>query len=315
MLSRSQPPFSGAKPVEGQLGQKGISFGPGQRSIDFEISRKRTQSWIFMLLLFALSANLFYPGEIFFQSKYLLISVALLAALLACICELRSPTNDDIAKNLLISFLPFLAILPSFFSTINAHRSLELFVVVFRLCLSLFLSERGHSVTSTDIAGHLLLVSRCIRGQFILRLSILYWLVQTQKFIGSYRVNGSRFQVCAIDSCFIRASLRKLCPSQFPGGICLYDATSAIVSRILSLLIIQPNLCFRMAEFRSPLEENFSKSIHSFRPHTSSCIRPSGFDPDPIIRRVALSPCLSYLPKSVTGSKNRKYPFAQCFSR
>jgi hypothetical protein len=40
-----------------------------------------------------------------------------------------------------MSFLPFLAILPSFYSTINAHRSLEIFVLFFSFaCLFFYLN-------------------------------------------------------------------------------------------------------------------------------------------------------------------------------
>src|SRR6476620_12363603 len=99
MLSRSQPSFSGADQREGQLGQKEKSINPGHGFTDFEVSSDRSKLWVFLLLLFALSSNLVYPGEIFFQSRYLLISVALLAGLFVCICELCSPNNDNTDKH------------------------------------------------------------------------------------------------------------------------------------------------------------------------------------------------------------------------
>ena len=226
MPSHSHPPFSGAKPVEGQLGQEGIPFSAGQRSIDFEISRKRMQSWIFVLLLFALSANLLYPGEIFFQSKYLLISVALLAALLACICELRSPTDDEIEKHLLISFLPFLAILPSFYSTINAHRSLELFVLFFGFaCLFFYLN-----VAIPSRAEILRAIFFLCLVAFAVNLYCVY-----QYFIGLSKLKSLLAHTESMDPGFKSALLTRVSSGRVFGNFALPNSLAGFVCMMLPL--------------------------------------------------------------------------------
>ena len=226
MLSRSQPPLSGAKPVEDRLGQKEKSFDPGQRSIGFEVSRNRAQSWIFMLLLFALSANLFYPGEIFFQSKYLLISVALLAALLVCICELRSPTYDEIEKYLLISFLPFLAILPSFYSTINAHRSLELFGLFFGFaCLFFYLNVAIPSRLQILQAIFFL----CLVA-FAVNLYCIY-----QYFIGLSKLKSLLAHTESMDPGFKSALLTRVSSGRVFGNFALPNSLAGFVCMMLPL--------------------------------------------------------------------------------
>ena len=226
MPSHSQPPFSGAKPVEGQLGQEGIPYSAGQSSIDFEVSRKRMQSWIFVLLLFALSANLFYPGEIFFQSKYLLISVALLAAFLACICELRSPIDDEIEKYLLISFLPFLAILPSFYSTINAHRSLELFVLFFGFaCLFFYLNVANPSHAEILWA----IVFLCLVA-FAINLYCVY-----QYFFGLSKLKSLLAHTESMDPGFKSALLTRVSSGRVFGNFALPNSLAGFVCMMLPL--------------------------------------------------------------------------------
>ena len=226
MLSRSQPSYSGAKQGEGGLGQKGKSFNPGRRFTDREVSENRSQSWIFLLILFALSSNLIYPGEIFFQSRYLLIIVALLAGLFVCIREFRSPDFYDLSKPLLICFVPFLAILPSFYSTINTHRSMEVLILFFSFaCLVFYLN-----VVIPSQAQILQAILFLCLVAFVVNLYCVY-----QYFIGLSNLKSLLAHTESIDPDFKSALLTRVSSGRVFGNFTLPNSLAGYVCMMLPL--------------------------------------------------------------------------------
>jgi tetratricopeptide (TPR) repeat protein len=102
---------------------------------------RRHQSALLALILVALSANLFYPGEIFFQSRFLLIFASLFAFLIIFITHSRSGNHRSIFRLVLLSFSPILVLALSLLHTVNTFRSQEVLRLFFSYAV-LFLAVR-----------------------------------------------------------------------------------------------------------------------------------------------------------------------------
>jgi len=83
------------------------------------------------VILVSLAANLFYPGEVFFQSKFLFILASVLTFLITFLAEHRSGNFGQTIKVVGIVFLPLLFLLPSAIKTINPSRSQDVFWLFF----------------------------------------------------------------------------------------------------------------------------------------------------------------------------------------
>jgi O-antigen ligase len=236
MPSRSLPKFSGLKEGEDRKGQEGKLFGSGQQLTDYERSRNRSQLWISLLLLFAISSNLIYPGEIYYQSKYFLIFIALMAGLFVCICELRSPGHYDIDHHFLICFVPLLATLPSFYSTINAHRSLEVFVLFFSFaCLVFYMSV----VTPSQAQILLAILFLCLVALVVNFYSVY------QYFLGLSKLRSLLAHTESIDPSFKSALLTRLSSGRVFGNFTLPNSLAGFVCMMLPLqLFLAYSACF-----------------------------------------------------------------------
>jgi O-antigen ligase len=89
------------------------------------------QRVLFGGILVSVAANLLYPGEVFFQSKFLFIIVSILAFLIAFILRRRSEDSGQIIRQVGIIFVLLLFLLPSTLRTINAFRSQDVFLLFF----------------------------------------------------------------------------------------------------------------------------------------------------------------------------------------
>jgi hypothetical protein len=180
-LLRSEP---GRKPVGSE---RNNSPGHGFTILRFQ---ERSQSWFFCCSSL-LSLRISFILARFFQSRYLLISVALLAGLFGCICELRSPKNADTDQQLLTCFVPFwLFFLLSIRRSCPAHKFLFCFLAL--LVWSLF--ERSHSILKPVIFRP----SFSCASSFVVNLYCIY-----QYFIGL-----SKLKACCIPNQWIQVSSR-----------------------------------------------------------------------------------------------------------
>jgi O-antigen ligase len=84
-----------------------------------------------VLILLSLAVNLVYPGEVFFESKFLLISISILAFLITFTLEYRSGQSRSAMRLIQIVFLPLLFLIPSVIQTINASHSQDTFILFF----------------------------------------------------------------------------------------------------------------------------------------------------------------------------------------
>jgi O-antigen ligase len=93
---------------------------------------------VLVSLLVAVAINLLYPGEVFFQSRYLLILVSSLACAIVVYHEYRRGISNVTLRHLAFAFLPIASALPSLVWTTNQDRSQEVFLLFFSYACLLF---------------------------------------------------------------------------------------------------------------------------------------------------------------------------------
>jgi hypothetical protein len=96
------------------------------------------------VLLAVVTVNLLYPGEVFFQAKYLLILVSILAAFATYYEITKTKEEECCPRELAVAFLPLVIFLPAVVWSINHSRSQEVFLLFLSYsCLFFSLRRAG----------------------------------------------------------------------------------------------------------------------------------------------------------------------------
>src|SRR5438876_1109792 len=109
------------------------------------------------LTLVSLSVNLLYPGEVFFQSKFLFIFASLFTFVITFIREHRTG-NSHLLRIIALALFPLLVIAPSIFKTINGSRSEDVFWL-FLSYACLFLTLRLFPFEPFTVLSSILLIT------------------------------------------------------------------------------------------------------------------------------------------------------------
>jgi len=109
------------------------------------------------LTLISLSVNLLYPGEVFYQSKFLLILASLLAFVVTFIQECRTG-NPRLFKVIALALFPLLIIAVSLLKTINVSRSEDVFWLFFSYAF-LFLTLRLSRFEPLTVLSSILVIT------------------------------------------------------------------------------------------------------------------------------------------------------------
>jgi hypothetical protein len=127
-------------------------------SVNGHPTRSRSYTHVIpWVLLSIVTVNLLYPGEVFFQAKYLLILVSILAAFATYYDMTRSEERDYRPKDLAVAFLPLVSFLPAVACSINHTRSQETFLLFFSYSCLFFSLRRGRFRRSFLVASILIL--------------------------------------------------------------------------------------------------------------------------------------------------------------
>ena len=161
----------------------------------------RHQHWLFALILLSLAANLLYPGEVFPQSKFLLIFVSLLTFLVSWMNELRKGISHAFGKTIAQTFLPLLVLIPSFVGSINGFRSQGVFWLLFSYAC-LFLSLRILKLEDHTVVTSLAFICGVA---FLINLFCIY-----QYFFGLSDLKEILMQTKAVDADFKEALLTRV---------------------------------------------------------------------------------------------------------
>src|SRR5262245_37816880 len=197
---------------------------------DYGIPGKPTEHprIVLALLLLAVSLNLFYPGEVFFQSHFLFVLVALLACTLVLYQEHQRGISVGTLRHLALAFLPLASMVPSVIWTTNQIRSQEVILLFFSYSCLLFSLWRNELRASVLLAAWstLVAVTMVIEGQ------ALY-----QHFVGLDALKAELMQRTTIDADFKSALLARAQSGRVFGNFSLPNTLAGLVTMILPLQV------------------------------------------------------------------------------
>ena len=95
-------------------------------------------SLVLVILLVAVALNLLYPGEVFFQSRYLLVLCSLLACAVVLYRDHKKGISTTVLHHLALAFLPLTGMAVSSIWTTNQDRTQEVLLLFFSYACLLF---------------------------------------------------------------------------------------------------------------------------------------------------------------------------------
>jgi O-Antigen ligase len=181
---------------------------------------------LLVLILISLSANLLYPGEVFFHSKYLLIFTSILTSLIVFIREARANSISSLLRRTANAFVPLLFLTLSIFSSINSSRSQEVLWLFFSytcLFLTLRLINIGAALLLISIIAITLLA-------FFIDLFSLY-----QYFFGFANLKQVTIRLTNIDESFRGALLTRIGSKRVFANFPLPNTLAGFLAMVLPL--------------------------------------------------------------------------------
>ena len=181
---------------------------------------------ILVILLIAVSINLLYPGEVFFQSRYLLVLVCLLACAIVLYREHKRGISNAMLRHLALAFLPLAGMVPSLVWTTNQDRSQEVFLLFFSYSCLLFSLWRCQMSSGALFASlsTLVAVAMAVEGQ------ALY-----QHFAGLDALKAELMQRTTMDADFKSALLARVQSGRIFANFSLPNTLAGLVTIILSI--------------------------------------------------------------------------------
>ena len=181
---------------------------------------------ILVILLIAVSINLLYPGEVFFQSRYLLVLVCLLACAIVLYREHKRGISKAMLRHLALAFLPLAGMVPSLIWTTNQDRSQEVFLLFFSYSCLLFSLWRCQMSSGALFASlsTLVAVAMAVEGQ------ALY-----QHFAGLDALKTELMQRTAMNADFKSALLARVQSGRVFANFSLPNTLAGLVTMILPI--------------------------------------------------------------------------------
>jgi len=179
-----------------------------------------------VILLVAVGINLLYPGEVFFQSRYLLVLVSLLACAIVLYREHKRGISAVMLRHLALAFLPLAGMVPSLIWTTNQDRSQEVFLLFFSYSCLLFSLWRCPFRSGALFAtlSTLVAVAMAVEGQ------ALY-----QHFAGLDALKAELMQRTTMDADFRSALLARVQSGRIFANFSLPNTLAGLVTMILPI--------------------------------------------------------------------------------
>jgi O-antigen ligase/polysaccharide polymerase Wzy-like membrane protein len=183
---------------------------------------------VLVILLIAVVLNLLYPGEVFFQSRYLLV----LGAVSACAVVLfrghwRGAENATF-RHAALAFLPLVGMVPSLIWTTNQDRSQEAFLLFFSYSCLLFSLWRCKFRSEALCASLLTLVAVVM----VVGVQALY-----QHFVGLDALKAELMQRTNMDGDFRAALLARTQSGRVFANFSLPNTLAGLVTMILPIQV------------------------------------------------------------------------------
>ena len=210
------------------------------------------------VILFSLAANLLYPGEVFFQSKFLFVFAAIFTFLITLLAEQRSGNLGQTIKLVGIAFLPLLFLLPSVLKTINASRSEDVFWLFFAYaCLFVTLQ-----LLRLESSGILLSLLFLVLIAFCINLFCLY-----QYFFGLSDLKALVLHSTALDEKLKSGVLTRITSGRVFANFPLPNTLAGFVTMVLPLNVF---LLYSASGAKHLLINESDRFLkHIFRSHLS----------------------------------------------
>ncbi len=193
---------------------------------------------VFATILASLCANFLYPGEVFFQSKYLLIFTSIFACFIVLAEQLKSGSVTASTRVLAGPFLPILILLPSALITVNASRSQEVFWLFFSYAC-LFFAVRMLEIDEGSVVWSILALS------FMMLLIELYSFYQY--FFGLSNLRKLVLNSTELDESFRSGLLARIGSKRVYANFSLPNTLAGFLTTILPLqfFLLCRSLCLR----------------------------------------------------------------------
>jgi O-Antigen ligase len=200
----------------------------GTTSADFGISAESpTHSrLVLVILLLSVSSNLLYPGEVFFQSRYLFVLASVLACAIVLYRNHKLGTSSVMLRQLALVFMPLAGVAPSLIWTTNLDRSQEVLLLFFAYSCLVFSLWRCRLRAGALLAclSALVVVAAVVEGHAIY-----------QHFAGLDALKAELSQQTTMDAGFKAALLARAQSGRVFANFALPNTLAGLVTMILPL--------------------------------------------------------------------------------
>lgn len=181
---------------------------------------------VLAILLVPITLNLLYPGEVFFQSRYLLVLGSVLACTVALLQGHRRGAANAMVRDAALAFLPLVSLVPSSVWTTNQDRSQEVFLLFFSYSCLLFSIWRCKLRSETLCTSLLTLVAVTM----VVGAQALY-----QHFVGLDALKAELIQRTNMDGDFRAALVARAQSGRVFANFSLPNTLAGLVTMILPI--------------------------------------------------------------------------------
>ena len=183
---------------------------------------------VLVILLIAVALNLLYPGEVFFQSRYLLVLGGVSACAVVLFRGHRRGAANAMFRPAALAFSPLLCMVPSLIWTTNQDRSQEVFLLFFSYSCLLFSLWKCKFRLEAICASLLTLVAVAM----VVGAQALY-----QHFVGLAALKAELVQRTNMDGDFREALLARAQSGRVFANFSLPNTLAGMVTMILPIQV------------------------------------------------------------------------------
>jgi hypothetical protein len=183
---------------------------------------------VLVILLIAVGLNLLYPGEVFFQSRYLLVLGSVSACAVVLFRGYRRGAANAMLRDAALAFLPLVGMVPSLVWTTNQDRSQEVFLLFFSYSCLLFSLWRCRFRSEALCISLLTLVAVAM----VVGAQALY-----QHFVGLDALKAELMQRTNMDGDFRAALLARAQSGRVFANFSLPNTLAGLVTMILPIQV------------------------------------------------------------------------------
>jgi len=222
---------------------------------NFQLTYTSNQS-LLVLILISIAVNLAFPGEVFFQSKYLLIFTSILTSHIVFLREARANGVDRLVRRIVSAFVPLLFLALSNLSSINSSRSQEVLWLLFSYVL-LLLTMRLIDIRPVQILSCILVITFVA---FFIDLFCFY-----QYFFGFADLKQQIVRLTNLDESFKGALLARIGSRRVFANFPLPNTLAGFLAMVLPLQLFLIHLAIRTDKTFLPDSSKFMNKLFQHR--------------------------------------------------